>query len=317
MWLNGKPCYLDGVLFQPYHGDSYTLDYDQIKAELDYLRRTTGANLLRIHIAGADPLPLSMADELGLLVWVEVPSPHISSEASRANHRRELDSLLRQIDSHPCVGIISLYNESWGCQDIGEDSLAGVTTRAYIKEVYNYVKQQRPDLLVVDNDGWEHLCEKGELTATDLHTLHIYANNFENWRLDLENISGLAATDNARFRKLAGKSAVIGDNYVYKAEIPLMVSEWGGFGALYGGPAGELAKFSQIRQYKTLLHNSEPAIFGDCYTQLGDVEKETNGLLDKQLLRLADPQFIAASTGLLGQNQDSHSGLPVSQDVSV
>ncbi len=211
----------------------------------------------------------------------------------------------QRIDSHPCVGIISLYNESWGCQDIGEESLAGVATRAYIKEVYNYVKLQRPDLLVVDNDGWEQLCEKGELTATDLHTLHIYANNFENWRLDLENIAGLASTNNARFIELAGKSAAIGDKYVYKAELPLMVSEWGGFGALYGGPAGELAKFSQIRQYKALLHNSEPAIFGDCYTQLGDVEKETNGLLDKKLLRLADPQFIAASTGLLGQNQDS------------
>ncbi len=298
--LNGQPCYLDGVLYQPYDGDSYTLDYEPLEAGLEYTRRVTGANLLRIHIAGADPLPLFIADELGLLVWVEVPSPHVSNEASRANHRRELDSLLRQIDCHPCVGIVSLYNESWGCQDIGEDSPAGAATRAYIKEAYQYVKQKRPDLLVIDNDGWEHLYEDGKLTATDLLTLHIYDNNLEKWQKDLQNIASLAAPDSPRFKQLTGKPPVIGNDYTYKSELPVIISEWGGFGSLYGGPAAEQEKFGQIRRYKEVLHQAQPPIAGDCYTQLGDVENETNGLLDKELDRLEDPQFIRASTGLLG-----------------
>ena len=38
-----------------------------------------GCNLVRIHIAGVDPRVYNLADKLGLLLWVEVPSPHRSS----------------------------------------------------------------------------------------------------------------------------------------------------------------------------------------------------------------------------------------------
>lgn len=299
--LNGKPIYLDGILHQPYHGDSYTLDYEQLRAELEYTRNVTGCNLLRIHIAGADPLPLYIADELGLLVWVEVPSPHVSTEESRANHRRELDSLLRQIDAHPSVVIVSLYNESWGCQDIGDSGPEGEATRAYIKEAYRYVKQLRPDLLVVDNDGWQHICEQGKLVATDLLTMHIYTNTFANWEHDLDHIASLASSTSARYFQLTGQQAIVGDHYKYKAEKPIIISEWGGFGAIYGGPDAQLEKFKLIKQYKASLHHRYPTLAGDCYTQLGDVENETNGLLDKRHLRLADPGFVEASEGLLGR----------------
>jgi hypothetical protein len=303
--LNGQPIYLDSVLYQPYHGDSYTLDYDQLKAELEYARQVTGCNLLRIHIAGADPLPLHLADALGLLVWVEVPSPHVSNEVSRANHRNELESLLRQIDTHPCVAIVSIYNESWGCQDIGEASEAGEATRRYIKQAYRYIKQQRPDLLVVDNDGWEHICEDGRLVATDLLTLHLYVNTLEAWENDLANLPQLCQNQSARFRELTGKPAVIGDEYEYHEEIPLFISEWGGFGALYGGPAAQLEKFELIRRYKTTLYKHENIVAGDCYTQLGDVENETNGLLDKAQKRISDPEFIQASKNLLAGEQEN------------
>lgn len=298
--LNGEPLYLDAVLFQPYLGDSFTMSHEQLRADLEYTRRVTGANLLRIHIAGADPLPLYLADELGLLVWVEVPSPHISNEASRANHRRELESLLRQIDTHPCVTFVSIYNESWGCQDIGEDSPAGAATRAYIKEAYQYIKQTRPDLLVVDNDGWEHLCEDGELVATDFISLHVYINELENWEKALANLPDWFEKDNPFYPKLTGHRPTVGAPYRYRQEKPVIISEWGGFGALYGGPAAQRDKFELIRKYKAALHRHHEQIAGDCYTQLGDVEQETNGLLDKARQRLADPDFIQLSTNLLG-----------------
>ncbi len=299
LWLNGQPLFLDGVLYQPYHGDSFTLSYEQLKADLEYTRRVTGANLLRIHIAGADPLPLFLADQLGLLVWVEVPSPHVSNEASRANHHRELESLLRQIDAHPCVVIVSIYNESWGCQDIGAENQDGQATRDYIQTAYKLIKRQRPDLLVVDNDGWQHVCNKGRLTATDLHSLHLYVNDLNRWQDDLEDVRELAGSDSRRFRELTGQSPAAGDPYTYQDEMPILISEWGGFGALYGGPAAQLDKFNLIRRYKTALLDNCPPLAGDCYTQLGDVEQETNGLLDKDRQRLGDSSFLNASQALL------------------
>jgi beta-galactosidase/beta-glucuronidase len=297
--LNGERIYLDGVLFQPYQGDSYTLEYDQLKAQLEYTRQVLGCNLLRIHIAGADPLPLYLADELGLIVWVEVPSPHISNEQSRANHWRELNSLLRQIDAHPCVCLVSIYNESWGCEDVSRSGSAGEATRAYIKQAYDHIKRVRPDLLVVDNDGWEHVVEQGELIATDFLSLHIYEKEVSDWRQTISKIQDLAAEANPAYPKLTGHPVTTSSGYSYRREKPIVISEWGGFGALYGGPAAQLEKFKLIRQYKEVLEENQALIGGDCYTQLGDVENETNGLLDKAGARLEDAQFRQASTGLL------------------
>ena len=45
-----------------------------------------GCNLVRVHIAGVDPRIYNIADKIGLLLWVEVPSPHSSTDRSRLNH---------------------------------------------------------------------------------------------------------------------------------------------------------------------------------------------------------------------------------------
>ncbi|MEJ7678581.1 MAG: hypothetical protein WKG06_12120 [Segetibacter sp.] len=42
---------------------------------------------MRIHIAGVDPRIYNLADKMGMLLWVEVPSPHRSNHKSRVNHQ--------------------------------------------------------------------------------------------------------------------------------------------------------------------------------------------------------------------------------------
>jgi beta-galactosidase/beta-glucuronidase len=72
-----------------------------------------GCNLARVHLAGIDPRIYDVADSIGLLLWVEVPSPHSSTQRSRENHRAELMRMLVHVGSHPSVVIWSLYNEDW------------------------------------------------------------------------------------------------------------------------------------------------------------------------------------------------------------
>ncbi|MEX1238402.1 MAG: sugar-binding domain-containing protein, partial [Cyclobacteriaceae bacterium] len=72
IYLNNKPLYLDGVLYQP-----GTATYEQMKHHMRSMK-ALGCNLVRVHIAGIDPRIYNLADELGLLLWVEVPSPHSS-----------------------------------------------------------------------------------------------------------------------------------------------------------------------------------------------------------------------------------------------
>ncbi|RYZ26966.1 MAG: glycoside hydrolase family 2, partial [Sphingobacteriales bacterium] len=81
IYLNNQKIYLDGILYQP-----AAATYEEIKDHM-YAMKKLGCNLVRIHIAGVDPRIYKMADRLGLLLWVEVPSPHSSTQRSRVAHR--------------------------------------------------------------------------------------------------------------------------------------------------------------------------------------------------------------------------------------
>jgi beta-galactosidase/beta-glucuronidase len=171
IYLNNKSIYLDGVLYQP-----ATSTYEQIKRHMLAMKEL-GCNLVRIHIAGVDPRVYNLADKLGLLLWVEVPSPHHSSRKSRENHYAELVRMLDLIGTHPSVVIWSLYNEDWGAQDIATNE----ETRKYITDMYHFMVLAHPEFLVVDNDGWQHISYLGRLKS-DLLTVHIYTPDIEEWK---------------------------------------------------------------------------------------------------------------------------------------
>ena len=74
-YLNGKLIYLRGALDQDFYPDTiYT------PPSLDYVRdemrkaKALGLNMLRCHIKVPDPRYLQAADEVGLLIWYEIPN---------------------------------------------------------------------------------------------------------------------------------------------------------------------------------------------------------------------------------------------------
>ena len=230
--------------------------------------KALGCNLVRVHIAGIDPRIYDIADETGMLLWVEVPSPHSSSLRSRANHWGELMRMLVGIGAHPSVIIWSLYNEDWGAQDIATSD----ETRTYIAAAYNYMRLNAPQVLVVDNDGWHHVSEEGRLKS-DILTAHLYTTSIDRWR---ELLDRLVEGDN---EGVAAEPLVVGDPFFYRGQIPLIVSEWGGFGfSMYGGPQDAATRTEQIRAFKRELRKRH--IAGDVYTQAVSIEQEVNGLID-------------------------------------
>jgi beta-galactosidase/beta-glucuronidase len=262
VYLNNKPVYLDGILYQP--GEA---TYEEIKLHMKAMKEL-GCNLVRIHIAGVDPRIYNLADKMGMLLWVEVPSPHRSSPESRSNHKDELLRMLSLIETHPSVVIWSLYNEDWGVQDIATNP----ETRQYIMDMYHYMQIAHPQFLVVDNDGWQHISYEGRLKS-DLLSVHLYTPEITRWKEMLDQlVSG----------QLVGVAAfplVVGDPFFYKRQVPLIVSEWGGFGfADYGGPKDSESRTEQIQLYKAELRKRP--IAGDVYTQATNIEDERNGLID-------------------------------------
>jgi len=277
IYLNNLPVYLDGILYQPGNAT-----YEEIKRHM-YAMKKLGCNLVRIHIAGVDPRIYNLADKLGLLLWIEVPSPHNSNEKSRINHRAELIRMLDLIGTHPSVVIWSLYNEDWGAQDIASSA----ETRAYIMGMYHYLQITYPQFLVVDNDGWRHISYEGRLKS-DLLTVHIYTAEFERWSQLLTEL------ENGNMDTVAAFPLTVGDPFFFRKQVPLVISEWGGFGfADYGGPQDDQDRSAKIALYKKEL--GRHAIAGDVYTQATNIEDERNGLIDFKSGELNVPENLLSS----------------------
>ncbi len=83
----------------------------------------------------------------------------------------------------------------------------------------------------------------------------------------------------------------MGDPFFYEGQLPIVVSEWGGFGFEgYGGPQSLDARALQIRAYKATMR--ERPIAGDVYTQATNIEDERNGLIDFATGKLLVPTGI-------------------------
>ena len=280
IYLNNEKLYLDGILYQP-----GTASFQEIRRHMLAMKRL-GCNLVRVHIAGIDPRIYDLADEIGLLLWVEVPSPHSSSQRSRDNHWAEMMRLLVHIGSHPSVVIWSLYNEDWGAEDIATSA----ETRQYIAKAYDFMRLNFPQLLVVDNDGWHHVSVEGRLKS-DILTAHIYTPDPACWRELLDKLV------EGKNEGVTINPLVVGDPFFFRGQIPLVVSEWGGFGFTeYGGPEDPEAKAARIRAFKRELRQRPLA--GDVYTQAVSIEEEDNGLIDPQTGELFVPVELLDSSTL-------------------
>lgn len=289
IYLNNKSIYLDGILYQP-----GTATYEEMRNHMKAMKKL-GCNLVRVHIAGIDPRIYNLADEIGMLLWVEVPSPHSSTHQSRKNHWEELQRMLALIETNPSIVLWSLYNEDWGVQDITTNA----KTRQYIIDTYHYMQIHHPQFLVVDNDGWHHVSLEGRLKS-DLLTAHVYTPDFERWR---EILAKLASGD---VNNVAVFPLVVGDPFFYRGQVPLVVSEWGGFGfADYGGPSENADRAEKIIAFKQELRRHR--IAGDIYTQATNIEDEKNGLIDFHTGELWVPE------GLLHSSENRDSGLPDSR----
>lgn len=277
VYLNNEPIYLDGILYQP--GVS---TFDEMRRHLFAIKRL-GCNLARVHIAGIDPRIYDIADEIGLMLWVEIPSPHNSSQISRDNHWAELQRMLVFIASHPSIVILSLYNEDWGAEDITTNA----RTRRYISNTFDYLRLNYPQLLVVDNDGWNHVSQRGKLSS-HLLTAHVYTPEEERWNSLLDRLVA------GETHGVTAQPLIAGDPYFYRGQTPLIISEWGGFGfSDYGGPGEEEEKARRIRSFKREMRRRP--IAGDIYTQAISIEDEVNGIINAQTGELLVPPDLLKS----------------------
>lgn len=280
--LNGKPYFFHGLLDQGYWPDGlFTPAKPECYAEDILAMKRLGFNTLRKHIKVEPEEFYYQCDKLGMIVFQDMvnngkyhylrdtalptvlPSTQTLSDrlffAPKATRRRFLSTLeatLRQLKNHPCICYWTIFNEGWGQFDSGS--------------VYEQFKKLDDTRFIDTTSGWF----RGK--KTDVDSRHVY----------FRPIQLTAGTK------------------------PLVLSEFGGYSfkpeghvanveETYGyGKYEELSAFQDDLE-KLYVEQIIPAwkkgLCAAIYTQVSDVEDETNGLIsyDRKVLK-ADPQRMCA-----------------------
>ncbi|MBQ4332571.1 MAG: glycoside hydrolase family 2 [Clostridia bacterium] len=283
--LNGKPVFLHAVLDQGYWSDGLFTPPLPTCYEWDIVKmQELGFNTLRKHIKIEAERFYYDCDRLGMLVWQDMVNngdysffrdtvlPTVGMKrlrdkhlhrnaATRAAFEAGMEQTVRQLGGHPCIVGWTIFNEGWGQFDS--------------QRMYETLKSLDATRFIDTASGWF----KG--ADSDLVSEHVYFKPF-------------------RFKP---------------GQKPVFLSEFGGYSYK---PEGHVSNTKQTYGYRLFddaaaymdavekLYRLEiiPAVAqglcGAVYTQLSDVEDETNGFYsyDRRVCKV-DPQRMRALAAAL------------------
>ncbi|MCP3031111.1 beta galactosidase jelly roll domain-containing protein [Halobacillus sp. A1] len=271
--LNRETFYQKLILDQGYYKDALmTADYEQMKNDLTKVK-DMGFNGVRRHQTIADRRYIYLCDQLGLVMWAEMPSIFRFTDQSMNAMLQESREMVHKHINHPSVIVYTLMNESWGVNEIYHRK----DQQSFINALYYQTKALDSSRLIVGNDGWEH-------TLTDILTIHDYNSNAEQLARSYENkekyVNGSPSKTSRKQNYARG--------YRYGGE-PIIMSEFGGIAFApdlnqndWGYGSRPQTKEDALIRFEKLMKAimDTDSIQGFCYTQLSDVEQEVNGLLN-------------------------------------
>ncbi len=291
--LNGEPIFMHGLLDQGYFPDGIFLPATPKGFEDDVVRmKRCGFNMLRKHIKLEPELFYYYCDIHGMLVWqdfinngkysffIDTALPtvflrkgisHKATERRRAFFLETAKGIMKDLYNHPSVVYYTIFNEGWGQFDADK--------------CYDELKPLDQTRIFDTTSGWF------KAKKTDVESEHIY------------------------FKPIKLK----------KSDKPIVLSEFGGYSHRVKGHIFNLAKnygyrtFNDKAEYSNAiakLYRNEiiPAINnGLCasvYTQLSDVEDETNGLLtyDRRVLKVEAEEMQGLSNELFNAFDETVKG---------
>ncbi|HEY0101787.1 MAG TPA: hypothetical protein VGB76_22870, partial [Pyrinomonadaceae bacterium] len=334
-YLNGEPYYMIAALDQDFYPETiYSSPPEEYVRDMMLKAKQLGLNLLRCHIKVPDPVYLKVADEVGMLVWYEVPSwndfNHFSPQAA-ARGEKVFQEMTERDWNHPSIVIQSIINEGWGT-DLSREA----AHRKWLRAAFERAKRQTAPLarLIVDNSP---CCNNFHL-KTDIEDNHRYNSipdehtAFDRWVADFAarpkwNFSPhgdaeptgreplvLSEFGNWGLPKLPAElpwwfERGFGDRAVTRPGGVLERFREFGFARLFAG-YDALAEATQWHQFVSLKHEIEEirrhaSIQGYVITEFTDINWEANGLLDMwrnpkvyaaDLARLQQPDLLVTRT---------------------
>ena len=289
--LNGEPLRLRSALVQGFRPDTLygAGGREAIEAEVR-AARDAGFNALRLHIKAFEPDYLDVCDELGMLLHCDIPVAepldHADLGADTDLARRCVESARGQVRrdrNHPSVILWSAMNEI----GLGRPQIRLTSGyEAFARTLVAAVRAEDPTRPIIENDWIEP--DPEHVFDGDLVTAHWYGRLRRDY---LEALEGKTIAQRGGAR-------------------PLLVSEFGDWGlpglrpaepgefwdqseslargiadAGWEGTAQEFVE--QTQRYQGLSDRLQGEVFrrhdhvaGFCLTELTDVPRELNGVLD-------------------------------------
>ncbi|NOY38169.1 MAG: beta-galactosidase [Chlorobi bacterium] len=271
MMLNGRFLFQNGPLDQGFWPDGiYTPPTEEaMKYDLEVIREL-GFNMLRKHVKVEPRRYYYWCDKMGILVWQDMPSGDgyigrndpdlVRSDTSAAQYKKELKQLIVKHDNHPSIVVWVPFNEGWGQFDT--------------EGIVSFIRSLDSTRLINSASGWT---DRG---AGDLRDVHHYPEPVaptaeKNRAIVLGEFGGLGLP-------------VPGHTWVDK--------NWG-----YRNMQDSAELLNRYKQFYTLVWQMKdnPGLSASVYTQITDVETETNGLMtyDRKVIKIDPVQAHAINTG--------------------
>ena len=267
--LNGEPCFHSGVLDQGYWPDGlYTAPSDEAMIYDIELMKSMGFNMLRKHIKIEPMRWYYHCDRLGMLVWQDmingggsyntltITAPLITRRhkkdndykrfaredaAGRAQYYAELEAMITQLYSCPCIAMWVPFNEGWGQFDAAE--------------AVARIRALDPTRTIDHASGWH---DQG---ISDVKSLHVY---FYPYRYKSDE---------------HGRAVVLSEFGGYKLGVPGHTWNNASFGyRAYKTEAALGAAFEKLYDSEIISARAQ-GLAASVYTQLSDVEDELNGFV--------------------------------------
>lgn len=269
--LNGKPYFQALVLDQGYWPGTNMTPPDANACRNDILlAKAMGFNGCRKHQKVESRDFLYWADKLGFLVWGEMANAYEFSAQYMDKFDQEWKEAVKRDMNHPCLVAWTPINETWGYGNLANSEIE----QNHIRSLYYMTKAIDPTRPINDNCGWEHVC-------TDLTTFHDYS--------DGPQLTEICSSMDRILEPHGGRAMFVG-GAKHKQGAPVICTEFGGvniqpqkgekeISGSWGYTTASDAVDLLDRVRKLMLGVVEGGhCCGFVYTQLTDIEQETNGL---------------------------------------
>jgi hypothetical protein len=262
LMLNDEPLFQHGPLDQGWWPDGlYTAPTDEaLKYDLDVTKRLN-FNMIRKHVKVEPARWYRHCDEMGFLVWQDMPSADNKTDESKTQFDVEWKAIIDALRNHPSVVMWVPFNEGWGQHDT--------------ERVVAWTKGYDPTRLVNNASGWT---DKG---VGDVNDMHNYPG------------PGMPALE-------PNRAAVLGEFGGLGLPIEgHTFSDKDNWGYVSFKNTEDLARryLGLIDRLKVL---AGLGLSAGVYTQTTDVEVEVNGFLtyDREVLKFPAEAVAAAHAGL-------------------